>query len=110
MCSPDTFTEKRNEARCAIELINRIRLDESVHVAWLRTAISEFRSLRVNTVDGRQVPGAEIIDPVWRKMVHWHAVEMHEIARPAARKALKERLLTVQGGESLFVEFESLAA
>ena len=110
ICSPDTFTEKRNETRCAIELINRIRLDETVHVAWLRTAISEFRSLTVNTMDGRQVPGAEIIDPVWRKMVHWHAVEMHEIERPAARKALKERLWTVQGGESLFVEFESLAA
>lgn len=108
--SPETFADKSIEATHAIKLVNRIRLDESVHVAWLQSAISEFRSLTINTVDGAQVLGAEIIDPVWRKMVHWHAVEMHEVARPAAKAALRETLLDAKDGESLFAEFESLAA
>ncbi|SVC20039.1 uncharacterized protein METZ01_LOCUS272893, partial [marine metagenome] len=64
----------------------------------------------VKTVVGDRVSGAEIIDPVWQKMVHWHAVEMHEAARPAAKAALKEKVLAVQNGDRLLKEFESLAA
>lgn len=45
--SAETFIDKPTEAAHAIDLINRIRLDESVHVAWLRTAISEFRSFTI---------------------------------------------------------------
>ena len=45
--SAETFIDKPTAAAHAIDLINRIRLDESVHVAWLRTAISEFRSLTI---------------------------------------------------------------
>ena len=108
--SPETFVDKPEEARQAIDMINRIRLDESVHVAWLRTAISEFRSFTVDTVHGDQVSGAEIVDPVWQKMVHWHAVEMHEVARPAAKAVLKESLLSAKDGYRLFAAFESLAA
>ena len=108
--SPETFVDKPKQSQHAIDLINRIRLDESVHVAWLRAAISEFRSYTVKTVVGDRVPGAEIIDPVWQKMVHWHAVEMHEAERPAAKAALKEKVLAVQNGDRLLEEFESLAA
>ena len=108
--SPETFVDKPKQSQQAIDLINRIRVDESVHVAWLRAAISEFRSYTVKTVVGDRVPGAEIIDPVWQKMVHWHAVEMHEAARPAAKAALKEKVLAVQNGDRLLEEFESLAA
>ena len=108
--SPETFVDKPKESQHAIDLINRIRLDESVHVAWLRAAISEFRSYTVKTVVGDRVPGAAVIDPVWQKMVHWHAVEMHEAARPAAKAALMEKVLAVQSGDRLLEEFESLAA
>ena len=108
--SPDTFTDKSKESQHATDLINRIRLDESVHVAWLRAAISEFRSFNIRTVEGDLLPGAEIIDPVWKKMVRWHAFDMHDQVRPAAKAALKEELLAVQNGDRLFEKFESLAA
>ena len=108
--SQETFVDKPKESAHAVELINRIRLDESVHVAWLRAAISEFRSFTVKTVDGGRVKGEEIIDPVWRKMVHWHAVEMHEASRPVAIAALKEKVLASDDGARLFEKFESLAA
>ncbi|MBO6658934.1 MAG: hypothetical protein JJ934_18725 [Pseudomonadales bacterium] len=109
IASDDTFEDKPREAAHAVELINRIRMDESVHVAWLRAAISEFRSFTIKTVDGDQVSGADILDPVWEKMVHWHAVEMHESQRPANMAAMKELVLKLPDGASVYREFESLA-
>jgi hypothetical protein len=108
--SAETFIDKPKEAAHAVELINRIRLDESVHVAWLRAAISEFRSFTIKAVDGSEIPGAEILDPVWEKMVHWHAVEMHETQRPLSIAMLKETVLALKDGQSLFEQFEALVA
>ncbi len=108
--SPDTFIDKPQESAHAVLLINRIRQDEAVHVAWLRAAISEFRSFTVKTTDGTELPGTEILDPVWKKMVHWHAVEMHETARPASIAALKQSVLTLEEGEAIYRGFEALAA
>ena len=110
IASAETFIDKPKEADHAVELINRIRLDESVHVAWLRAAISEFRSFTIKAVDGSEISGAEILDPVWEKMVHWHAVEMHEAQRPVSIAALKETVLALKGGQSLFEQFEAIVA
>ena len=107
--SEETFQDKPREAAHSVELINRIRMDESVHVAWLRAAISEFRSFTIKTVDGSEVSGAEILDPIWEKMVHWHAVEMHETQRPANMAAMKELVLKLPDGANVYQEFESLA-
>ena len=108
--SAETFIDKPKEAAHAVDLINRIRLDESVHVAWLRAAISEFRSFTIKAVDGSKISGAEILDPVWEKMVHWHAVEMHETQRPLNIATLKETVLALKDGQSLFKQFEALVA
>ncbi len=110
MSCDEVFTDRRREADHAVELVNRIRQDEAVHVAWLRAAISEFRSFTIKAVDGSNIKGEEILDPIWEKMVHWHAIEMHETTRPANKKMLKERILAEEGGASVFEEFERLAA
>lgn len=110
LSSDEVFTDRRKEGNHAAELVDRIRRDESVHVAWLRAAISEFRSFTIKTVDGREVSGAEILDPVWAKQVHWHTVEMHEANRPAAIAEMKKTILATRDGESVFRQFEELAA
>lgn len=108
--SPETFTDRTKEADHAVQLVNRIRQDESVHVAWLRCAISEFRSFTINTSDGDQVAGSVILDPVWEKMVHWHAVEMHEANRENSRAELRRKILAAPNGEAVISEFEQVAA
>jgi len=108
--STETFIDKPKEAAHAVDLINRIRLDESVHVAWLRAAISEFRSFTIKAADGSEICGAKILDPVWEKMVHWHAVEMHETQRPSNLAKMKESVLALKDGRLLFEQFESLVA
>ena len=108
IASEETFIDKPRESAHAVELINRIRIDESVHVAWLRAAISEFRSFTIKAIDGTEVPGAEILDPIWEKMVHWHAIEMHETQRPANMAAMKQVVLSLANGKEVYREFESL--
>jgi hypothetical protein len=108
--APETFPNKPVEATHSVDLINRIRQDEAVHVAWLRAAISEFRSSTISTVDSKKVPGADILDPVWEKMVHWHAVEMHETTRPENEALMKALMLQLDNGEQVFDQFKALAA
>jgi hypothetical protein len=43
-------------------------------------------------------------------MVHWHAVEMHETQRPLNIATLKETVLALKDGQSLFKQFEALVA
>ncbi len=105
----EVFVESRKEARHAAELVERIRQDESVHVAWLRAAISEFRSFTIKTVAGGEMSGAEILDPVWAKMVHWHSVEMHETTRPVNIAEIKKTILATDDGDAVFEAFEALA-
>ena len=81
-----------------------------MHVAWLRAAISEFRSFKIKAVDGSEISGAEILDPVWEKMLHWHAFEMHETKRPLNIAALKETVLALEDRQSLIKKFEALVA
>lgn len=108
--SDEVFRDLQKEATHAVELVNRIRQDESVHVAWLRTAISEFRHFTIKTLDGKQVKGALIVDPVWKKMVHWHAVEMHEANRENNEAELRRKILATPNGEQVLDKFQELAA
>lgn len=108
--SNEVFVDKQQEAAHAVALIDRIRQDESIHVAWLRTAISEFRCSRVKTSGGKTVVGATIVDPVWEKMIHWHAIEMHEANRDNDRQALRHKILAAPNGARVIERFEQLAA
>jgi hypothetical protein len=107
--SDEVFQDRRQEALDAAVLVDRIRQDESVHVAWLRAAISEFRSFTVTTVDGSSVAGAEILDPVWERMIHWHAVEMHEATRNSSRQDMQQVIMGAPNGTVLQQEFEALS-
>jgi hypothetical protein len=110
LSNEEVFTDRRKEATHAAELVNRIREDESVHVAWLLTAISEFRSFTITTVTGEEVKGSEILDPIWQRMVHWHAVEMHETNRPINEGLIKKAILATGDGKAVYEQFEALAA
>jgi len=102
------FPEKRQEAQHAVALINRIRQDESVHVAWLKAAISVFRHSTIKTLTGAEVSGADLLDPVWKAMVHWHAVEMHQANRQNQRAELRVKILAAANGASILAAFEQM--
>jgi hypothetical protein len=49
----------------AATLVSYIRQDESPHVEYLRTALSEMQARTFIGESGRRIPGAEVIDTLW---------------------------------------------
>ena len=108
MTDPANFTDRRAVANHAAELVNRIRTDEAIHVAYLATTISELRSFTIKTEDGKTVPGASIIDPVWNEMIEWHSVTQANFAREQSRENIMTRLKAKPNGPALAATFDSI--
>jgi hypothetical protein len=108
MRDPANFKDRRPAANHAADLVERIRTDEAIHVAYLATVVSELRSLTIKTLDGKTAPGAEIIDPVWNQMIEWHAVTNAEFGRSQSREAILGRLKSKANGPALAATFDSL--
>lgn len=109
IATPGLFECSDADRDLALELVDRIRTDETIHVAYLQTAISEFRSLRIRTADGEVVPGEELVDPLWAKMVRWHAVEVHAANRPGQAANMRALIATHREPERVQRAFDALA-
>ena len=51
-------------------VVSYIRQDETPHVAWLRTALSEMRDFTWLGTDGSRHPGERMIATVWEQALH----------------------------------------
>jgi len=108
MRDPATFRGRKDEALHAAEIVDRIRQDEAPHVHYLTAVVSELRSFTFKTVDGGRVSGAEMIDPVWRGMVHWHSRTNADFQRKQARDDLVAQLSARPNGRELIARLDSL--
>jgi hypothetical protein len=108
MRDPANFADRRAAADHAADLVERIRTDEAIHVAYLATVISELRSFTIKCEDGSTVSGASIIDPVWNQMIEWHAVTQADFGRAQSRDAILGRLNAKPNGPALAARFDSL--
>ncbi|HEY4113990.1 MAG TPA: hypothetical protein VGM17_08000 [Rhizomicrobium sp.] len=108
MRDPGSFRDRREAAMHAADLVDRIRQDEAPHVGYLTVVVSELRSFAFKTSDGGFVSGAEMIDPIWRGMVHWHAVANRDFERERVRKHLRDLLGRQPNGAALVNQFENL--
>ena len=105
---PELFVDRRKEAELAAEVVNRIRLDEEVHVLSLRLYLGELRSVALKKTDGGSKPGHELIDPAWRRIVRWATLEQPKIQAEQSRKLLTERILAHPDGERILPAFNAL--
>ncbi len=108
MRDPANFTDRKAAAAHATELVESIRTDEAIHVAYLTTALSELRSFTIRTVDDETMPGAALIDPVWEAMIEWHTVTNSEFARNQSRENIIGRLKSKPNGPLLAAQFDAL--
>jgi len=108
MRDPGNFRDRREAAMHAAELVDRIRQDEAPHVGYLTDFVSELRSLTFKTVDGGRIAGAAMIDPVWRGMVHWHAVSNIDYDRKITHEEIAEALMKRPHGADLLRRFDEL--
>ena len=106
---PDLFSERRAQAEEAAEVVERIRIDEEIHVTSLRVYLGELRSLTFRTTSGGTKSGADVIDPLWSRLVHWATVEQPKLMADEQRQMLRTRILSDPKGERLYPQFERLA-
>ncbi len=104
----DIFGGDVEGAEQAARMVERIRVDEAVHVGYLQTVISEMRSFTFKTVDGGTVAGKDLIDPIWKNMVIWHGETQYDLSKEQSYESIKERLLSKDGGQNLLAEFDAL--
>ena len=108
MRDPANFGDRREAAMHAAELVDRIRQDEAPHVGYLTAVISELRSFTFRTVDGGRIKGSEMIDPLWKGMVHWHAVTRADADIAETRQELVAALAQRTNGAELIARFDAL--
>ena len=108
MRSPDVFRDRREAANHAAELVERIRTDEAIHVAYLQAFVSEMRSVTIKCLNGERIKGSQMIDPIWEGMIHWHAVTQADFSREQGRTAIIARLNKHANGGALVAKFDAL--
>ncbi len=105
---PATFLDHKKDAELAASMIERIRIDEAIHVAYLQTTISEMRSFTFKTLTGGTVQGAEMIDPFWAELVRWHGQTQFDENAKRARANLEPLILDLTEGGQVLREFDAL--
>jgi hypothetical protein len=92
----------------AADLVRFIRSDESPHVEYLRTALSEIQARTLVTLDGKEVAGRKVVDDLaeraLRVMLRQRIVERPEMVRDVISKTAKVKDLN-----ALLAGFDALA-
>jgi len=109
LSDPSLWRDRREAADLGVEMVERIRTDEEIHLAYLRLVLSEMRSFTFRTVDGGTKPGREIIDPAWTTLVHWHGVESPRLRQGQMRDIMRERITEHRRGTELFERFDEMS-
>jgi hypothetical protein len=108
---PDLFADRRADAELAAQMVERIRTDEAIHVGYLQVLISELRSFTWKTPDGGKVAGAQILDPVWARMVEWHGKTERDLAAARSRETIEAMVVKAKGeaaGRAFMAAFDAL--
>lgn len=107
--TPDLFTDRRAEAELAAELVERIRIDEEIHVRSLRLYLGEMATVQFRTVDGATMSGAELIARFWDGLVQWATVDQPRLAAAQQREAIEARIARHPQAGQVQVAFDAAA-
>ena len=111
IAAPASFPARREEKKLAAEMVERIRTDENIHVAYLQTVISELRSFTFKGRNG-DITGSALFDAVWRDMVEWHGKTQFDLARKQMQAHLYAEIDDRLGDQAkpFIAEFEAASA
>lgn len=94
----------------AAELIRAIRQDESPHVEYLRTALSEMRDRTFVGVDGTAVPGDRVVTDLWAAGLAESTGERRAANQRIARAELDDVVADRPDRVDLLAEYDALGA
>ena len=92
----------------ASRMVEHIRRDESPHVEYLRTALSEARARTVATVDGGEISGRRVVDGLLHRALCSMTRERREAQRADVRQDLVEAMKAARRPQSLLERFDAL--
>jgi hypothetical protein len=91
-------------------MVGHIRQDESPHVEYLRTALSEVRTRTIATVDGGEISGRSVVDGLLHRALRAMTRERREEQRADVRQDLIDAMQAVRRPERLLEQFDALDA
>jgi hypothetical protein len=92
----------------AADLVRFIRSDESPHVEYLRTALSELRARTLHTADGREIAGRSVVDGILHRVLRTIASDRPRQQREDVRRDLAAALAAAGRPADLIEEFDRL--
>lgn len=93
----------------ASRLVGYIRLDETPHVDYLRTALSELRDRTWIGESGRQYAGTEMVGTLWDALLELSLGQGREESKRAALGEVEHWCSQHPNGDDLLAEFHALA-
>jgi hypothetical protein len=92
----------------AARLVSFIRADETPHVGYLRTALSEMRDRTWIGASGRTYAGSDMIDRIWRPLLEDSLGGGRRASRDAALGEVEYWCARHPKGEDILAEFHAL--
>ncbi len=90
-------------------MVEYIRADESPHVEYLRTALSEARARTLRTEDGRTIAGRTVVDGILHHILTRVGEQRPREQRDDTRGAVERAVEAGQASRTLLDEFDALA-
>jgi len=92
----------------AADLVRYVQADESPHVEYLRTALSELRARTLRRADGGTMPGGEAVDRVLHRILHAMTRTRPREQREDLRATLAADMRAAADPEGLLEAFDAL--
>ena len=92
----------------AADLVRFVQADESPHVEYLRTALSELRSRTLRRQDGGTVSGREVVDRALHRILRAITQDRPRDQRDDVRANLAEDMKVAANPAALLEEFDAL--
>ncbi len=93
----------------AANIIRYISADETPHVEYLRTAITEVRDRTVIDRDGQHIPGATFVARIWERGMAESLGPRRALFIEATNREIARALEQVAGGADILQEFHALS-
>ncbi len=89
-------------------MVRYVRRDESPHVEYLRTALSEVRARTLRTVDGGTIAGREVVDRLMHRILRAITRERPAEQREDVRAGMLQAMRAARAPDGLLEEFDAL--
>jgi hypothetical protein len=91
-------------------MVRNIRSDESPHVEYLRTGLSEVRARTLRTLDGKTIAGRTVVDALLHRVLHAVTRDRPRDQREDVRASLAEAMQAAPQPGALLEQFDALEA